>query len=371
MSRTDSKTVTDSKIVTQSKTIVTPDLPRSITSKKLDGLNYLSWAHAVKVYLRGKRQSKFITDLPPPKGDASLPEWEEEDSDLMCLLWHSLEPHIATTVEFCDTSKQIWDALAESFSQLNNVSRVFELYEKICVTKQSGKSLSEYYSTLKSLWDQLLQHRPFTSDLQQQRCYWEDFMVASLLFGLDTDLSGFKDQILAGETLPTAANAYSRLSRSSLGQSSNVPRSVAPIPETSALVSRSGGPGSYRGPVCSGGRGEAAMFMVVVVLAEVIVVVFVVMVVFVVVVKLVDVVIANAPIVMLLIIPSRTVGRSIVNQIMCIKYLIVLHRLIPSYPLLLLVIFLILIIMMHSLLKLASWLRHCVCLCPQQAPLLL
>lgn len=251
----------ESKTVpTTSRTTVTTDLPRSITSKKLDGLNYLSWAHAVKVYLRGKREMKFITDSPPPKGDASLSDWEAEDSDLMCRLWHSLEPHVAITVEFCDTSKQIWDALAESFSQKSNVSRVFELYEQIFTTKQSGKSLPEYYSTLKSLWDQLLQHRPFTSDLQQQQRYWEDFMVASLLFGLDSDLKGFKDQILASETLPTAANAYSRLSRSSLGQSSHLPRSVAPTPESSALVSSHGGQGNYRGPVRSFGRGDGRNF---------------------------------------------------------------------------------------------------------------
>jgi hypothetical protein len=43
-------------------------------------------------------------------------------------------------------------------------------------------------------------------------------MIASLLFGLDSGLRGFKDQILASETLPSAANAYSRLLRSSLGQ---------------------------------------------------------------------------------------------------------------------------------------------------------
>ncbi|KAF7115772.1 hypothetical protein RHSIM_RhsimUnG0047900 [Rhododendron simsii] len=167
-------------------------------------LYHLDLTPAMTVYLCSKRQSKFITDLPPPKGDASLPEWEEEDSDLMCRLWHSLEPHIGTTIEFYDTSKQIWDALAESFSQRNNVSRIFELYEKIFMTKQSGKSLFEYYSTLKSLWDKLLQHLPFTSNLPQQQCYWEDFMVASLLFGLDTDLSGFKDHML----LSTASTGY-------------------------------------------------------------------------------------------------------------------------------------------------------------------
>ena len=42
------------------------DSPKCITSRKLDGVNYLSWAHAVQVYLRSKRRLKYITDNPPP-----------------------------------------------------------------------------------------------------------------------------------------------------------------------------------------------------------------------------------------------------------------------------------------------------------------
>ncbi|KAG5553195.1 hypothetical protein RHGRI_011155 [Rhododendron griersonianum] len=168
---------------------------------------------------------KYITDPPPSKGDPTLPDWE------------------------------IWDALFDSFSQQSNVSRDFELYEKFFTTKQSGKPLSKYYSSLKSLWDLLLQHRPFTSDLAQQKRYWEDFMLASLLFGLDSELRGFKDQILASETLPMAANAYSHLSRSSLGQSSNVSLNVAPILGSSAFVSSTGVRGNFHGHGRANSRG--------------------------------------------------------------------------------------------------------------------
>jgi hypothetical protein len=71
-------------------------------------------------------------------------------------------------------------------------------------------------------------------------------MIASLLFGLDSDLRGFKDQILASETLPTTANTYSRLLHSSLGQHSTVTSM-----ESSALVLSSGD----RGSSCGGFRG--------------------------------------------------------------------------------------------------------------------
>ena len=40
-------------------------------------------------------------------------------------------------------------------------------------------------------------------------------MIASLLFGLDSDPYGFKDHILTRKTLAITANPYSRLLRSS------------------------------------------------------------------------------------------------------------------------------------------------------------
>ena len=42
-------------------------------------------------------------------------------------------------------------------------------------------------------------------------------MITSLLTILDSDLRGFKDQILASETLTTTANAYSQLLHSIIG----------------------------------------------------------------------------------------------------------------------------------------------------------
>lgn len=41
-------------------------------------------------------------------------------------LWQSLEPIVATTVEFCETSKQIWDSIAYSFLHQSDVSRVYD-----------------------------------------------------------------------------------------------------------------------------------------------------------------------------------------------------------------------------------------------------
>jgi hypothetical protein len=102
-------------------------MPKSITSKKLDGLNYLVWARALKIFLHGKGRLKYLTDYPPDKGDKTYEDWMSEDSVVMGWLWHSMEPHIATTVEFSDSFKKIWDSIAESFSHQSNVCQLYGL----------------------------------------------------------------------------------------------------------------------------------------------------------------------------------------------------------------------------------------------------
>lgn len=59
------------------------ELPKSITTKKLNGLNYLAWAHAVKIFLRGKKKSRFLTDLSPAVDDNTYDDWCSEDSCVM------------------------------------------------------------------------------------------------------------------------------------------------------------------------------------------------------------------------------------------------------------------------------------------------
>lgn len=83
---------------------------------------------------------------------------------------------------------------------------------------------------------------------------WEDFEVSSLLVGHNSNLSGFKDQILASKTLSTAVNAYYHISCSSLGRHSSVnatptptPTPEAPTLDASAFVSSNGGHSNFHG----------------------------------------------------------------------------------------------------------------------------
>ena len=57
---------------------------------------------------------KYLVDN--DKKDPTYDDRMCEDSIVMGWLWNSMEPQIATTVEFCDSSKKIWDSIAIYFS---------------------------------------------------------------------------------------------------------------------------------------------------------------------------------------------------------------------------------------------------------------
>ncbi|XP_048132459.1 uncharacterized protein LOC115726562 isoform X2 [Rhodamnia argentea] len=133
------------------------------------------------------------------------------------------------------------------------MSRVYELYEKIFNFKQGDKSLGEYYSALKGMWEELNLYQPITTDLERLKTQRAEFQVAKFLSGLNTDLQLVKSQLLAGEQVPSMNEAFCRIQRI-VSPSSTSSR------DSSALLATSGGHGrgrfSNRGRGLLGGRGR-------------------------------------------------------------------------------------------------------------------
>lgn len=93
---------------------------------------------------------------------------------------------------------------------------------------------------LRKVWNQLLQYWPFTTDLKQQKQTLGGLNDCFFVFWFNSVLNGFKAWILVSETLPLAANTYSWLLCSSLGQNSTVNGTTVSSLESSYLVLSSG-----------------------------------------------------------------------------------------------------------------------------------
>ncbi|KAF9597619.1 hypothetical protein IFM89_020098 [Coptis chinensis] len=232
---------------------VNDDLGKSITNFRLNGNNYLSWSYVVEHFIRAKKTSKILTDDPPNSNDSTYEDWMGSNSMVLTWLWNNMEPKVLTNVQFSPTAKRVWSSL-KMYSQENNISRIYDLFESLFKTKQGDQPIDEYYSTMKGLWEELLFYQPFTVNLEKQREQREQFQVALLLHGLNSEYSVYKDQILASETVLFATQAFSRLKRKCLEHGEFVP--VAK--ESSALLStlsNCGGRGGFGGGRGFNGRG--------------------------------------------------------------------------------------------------------------------
>lgn len=71
---------------------------------------------------------------------------------VMSWLWNLMLTRISDTCMFLRYAKEIWDAIQQTYSKVNDAVQIYELKTKIQATKQGVRSVIEYSSLLRDLW---------------------------------------------------------------------------------------------------------------------------------------------------------------------------------------------------------------------------
>ncbi|XP_057799090.1 uncharacterized protein LOC131014928 isoform X1 [Salvia miltiorrhiza] len=203
------------------------------TTIKLNGSNYLLWSRAFLLFLGSQKKKTHVLSDPVASTDLKYDAWSADDCAVMTWLLNSLEDSVSKNIMFLETAKAMWDTLRQMYSNDKNVSRVFELYEKLFSHTQSGQTVNDYFSTLKGLADEILVYHPLSCSVTQRATQWEEFMVAKFLSGLDADLRPVRDSLLSSDNVPSLSNALSRVLRVSTGRTDD-----ATSPNSSAMAAR-------------------------------------------------------------------------------------------------------------------------------------
>lgn len=77
-------------------------------------------------------------------------------------LTNSVSPKIQASIVYEDTALEIWTDLRDRFSQKNS-PRIFNLQKQIAELHQGEVSITDFFTQLKLLWDQLQSYSPFPS----------------------------------------------------------------------------------------------------------------------------------------------------------------------------------------------------------------
>ncbi|KAL2934853.1 Retrovirus-related Pol polyprotein from transposon RE1, partial [Bienertia sinuspersici] len=244
------------------------DRPSTIVVEKLQGAaDYRAWKRSMEIALASKRKLGFVTGLiaRDPEDKEKQEQWDTCNHMIIAWLLFNVSESIKRSVMFCDSARSIWKQLEQSFSVVNG-SRKYRLNKELYEFKQKESSVSEYYTGIKILWEELesmVDYPPITNMnpeigafikvLETER---EEQKLFQFLNGLNEVYSQQRNQMLMKSPLPTVEEACSILQQEESQR--DVLTSVKLEPESSAMYGK-GNPKSA-GDVCSacGVKGHTA-----------------------------------------------------------------------------------------------------------------
>lgn len=129
-----------------------------IISKPLNGDNYATWCRSMEISLSAKNKLGFVdgtVETPSAKNNPNVFSlWRRCNDMILSWILNSLTSDIVDNVIYSTTTYEIWQDLKERFSH-GNAPRIFQLQREISSLTQGQMSVANYYTKIKTLWDEL------------------------------------------------------------------------------------------------------------------------------------------------------------------------------------------------------------------------
>ncbi|KAG7599611.1 Integrase catalytic core [Arabidopsis suecica] len=189
----------------------------TLVSEVLDGSNFSSWKIAMFVALDAKNKIAFVDGtLPrPPEFDPSFRVWSRCNSMVKSWILNSVTKQIYKSILRFNDAAEIWKDLITRF-HITNLPRSYHLTQQIWGLQQGYMSLSEYYTSLKTLWDDL-DGASCADTCQNCKCCVataskaDHAKIVKFLAGLNESYATIRSQIIMKKTIPDLAEIYNLL----------------------------------------------------------------------------------------------------------------------------------------------------------------
>lgn len=154
----------------------------------------------------------------PSINDLNRSAWERCNCLVHSWILNCVSPAIAQTIIFLENALDVWIDLKERFAKTDRI-RVPNLRVEINNLKQGNKSVLDYFTELRGLWEELNSHRtiPSCTCAQQCRCdvmrsareFRLEDQIIQFLTGLNEKIYVIKTQVLLLDPLPSINKVYS------------------------------------------------------------------------------------------------------------------------------------------------------------------
>lgn len=129
----------------------------SIISLILNGSNYSEWKSAMNIALLTKMKLGFITGeyKKPNPGSKYLIHWNRCNDKLIAWIFNVVTPEIRSSIVYITNANDVWDDLQDRFTQ-GNAPQIYQIRKEIISFTQGSLTISQYFTKLKALWDELM-----------------------------------------------------------------------------------------------------------------------------------------------------------------------------------------------------------------------
>ncbi|KAF5465279.1 hypothetical protein F2P56_015299 [Juglans regia] len=215
-----------------------------IVSPPLTGSNYISWSRSFLLSISIKNKSGFLDGMitTPDLSDSSYVSWLGCNNILLAWILNSVSKDIASNVFFMTSAKEVWDKLKERFAQPDE-ARIYHLQHKLSGIVQGHLSVSDYFTQLNAIWEELHSHRPLpccfcgkcTCDaLKNVGEVQQGDYVFKFLMGLDDSYDVARGQIILLSPLPSLDKTFSLILQEERQRQAR--NTTLPISEPPALL---------------------------------------------------------------------------------------------------------------------------------------
>ncbi|CAJ2644691.1 unnamed protein product [Trifolium pratense] len=195
--------------------------PNSVTvTPQLTGGNYLAWSRSMRRALGAKNKLAFLDrSIPIPDAlDLNRSAWERCNHLVHSWIINSVSDSIAQTLVFHENAIDAWEDLQERFAKADRI-RIVSLRSALHTLKQGNRSVLDYYTDMRALWEELNSHRPIPhctcvhpcrcEAMRAAHAYRLEDQIIQFLTGLNDSFSVVKTQVLLMDPLPTINKVYS------------------------------------------------------------------------------------------------------------------------------------------------------------------
>ncbi|XP_073104383.1 uncharacterized protein [Elaeis guineensis] len=120
-----------------------------------------------------------------------MAQWRMENSVVLAFLLNTMTPNVARSVQLLETVQEVWETVAQIFSQKQNSAQAFEIRSQLRQLRQGDLSITEYATELKHLWSEADHYRNFAPqcsiDVDGFQKYLEEEQVQDFLYGLNLE----------------------------------------------------------------------------------------------------------------------------------------------------------------------------------------